>query len=166
MQAYRSIHHPGHTSRLLLYGQWLVRPLAMCSLPIMILTLVDVLQGRSILPYLFFGFPAALALASAWTGFRMRSAAAEIAIDGPYAEVRTVLDVLSRRPPNPWRMVLDVRKSEDHFQVAIGESVFELPDSDWPEVGQLVRALQTARGAPLPAEAPSAAGTSPGMSGA
>lgn len=163
MEVYKSINHPGGASRVLIFTQWLVRPLAVCSLPLMVMTLVDVLQGRDILRYLIFGFPAAVAFASAWTSLRMRAAPAEIAISGPFAEVRTVLDVLSGRPPRPWRIVLEVRKSEDGFQVAIGESVFELVDDDWPDASRVVGALRAAGsipntpGIPAPA-APTSAG--------
>ena len=153
-QIFRSKDHPGDTPQIVLYAQWLVKPLGVCALPIMVLTLVDVLQGKDILPYLLFGFPAAVILASLWTAYRMRSAAAEVVIAGPYAEVRTVLDVLSRKPRKPWRIVLDVRRSDDFIQLAVGESVFELPTSEWPEVGRLMQALVAARSAPF--EEPSA----------
>lgn len=149
MEVFRSIHHPGDASPVGLFTQWLIRPLAVCMLPVMILMLVEVLQGRDVLRYVLYAFPAAIVLASAWTAFRMRAATAEIVVSGPYAEIRTVLDVLSRRPRNPWRMVLDVRKSDDHFQVAIGESVFEMPDEEWEGAPRVVQALLAARSAPL-----------------
>ena len=145
---YRSVHHPAGTPGVLLYAQWLVRPLAVCSLPVMILTLVEVLQGHYILPYLYAAFPAAFLVASAWTAYRIRTAPAEVAVAGPYAEVRTVRDVLSGRVPSPWRLVLEVRKSEDHLLLAVGESVYELSDDEWPDRLRLLRALQAARMAP------------------
>lgn len=160
-RVFQSIHHPRGMSRVMLYAQWLVRPLAVCMLPIMILTLVEVLQGGDVLPYLYVGFPAAIILASLWTGFRMRSAPAEIVVSGPFAEVRTVLEVLSGTASRPWRIVLEVRKSADHIQLALGESVYDFAVSEWPDSGALLRGLQGARSAPYEVETDAGASQMP-----
>lgn len=145
MTIFKSIHHPRGRSRVLLYAEWLVRPLAICILPIMIVTLVEVLRGQQILGYVYFGVPIAFALASGWTAYRIRTVPAELVLSGPFAEVRTVTDALRKPPSRPWRIVLDARFSDHQMTVAIGESVYELVRAEWPDWNQVVTAVRRAR---------------------
>lgn len=119
--------------------------MATTMLPVMIVTLVAVLQNRDIQGYLLIGFPGAFAAALAWTAFRMRMAPAEVVISGGLADVRTVLDAVRGTRATPSHPVLDVRRSPEGFQVTIGTSVYDLADADWHEPSQLVSNLVAAR---------------------
>lgn len=145
VSVFKSIHHPGSSSPSLVFARNFVRPLAACMLPVMILTLVDVLRGYPALPYLIWGFPLATAIALVWTSFRMRTTAAEIAVSGAVAGIRTVFDVARRAPLDAGEPVLDVRKSRHHFEFALGGSSYEFADREWPELPELLEALRAAR---------------------
>lgn len=145
MNVYRSVHHPGPYGSAGIFARRLVRPLAVCNLPVMIVVLVEVLQGKDILPYLWFGFPAAVFVAFAWTAFRIRSAPAEIVLSDGFADVRTIRDVLREEPPMPARPILDLRKSSGQFQLVVGAAVYEFVDADWPDVERLIADLQSVR---------------------
>ncbi|HEX7071668.1 MAG TPA: hypothetical protein VF190_12720, partial [Rhodothermales bacterium] len=73
MEAFRSVHYPGDTSAPHVFAQRLIRPLGICFLPVMVLSLVRALQGASIVDYLVFGFPVAGLIAAFWTAYRIRT---------------------------------------------------------------------------------------------
>ena len=114
-------------------------------LPVMIMMLVEVLEGGDVMPYLYWWAPAALLVAFAWTAFRMRLIPVELAVSAYGAGLRTAMEVVLNREPGVMGPVLDVRMSSDHLQMAIGEAVYELPLADWPEGSDMVDALRAAR---------------------
>lgn len=110
-------------------------------LPVMILTLIAVLEGIRILPGAFWAAGAALVIASAWTTFRIQATVAEICIDGPLVAARTVWEVVNdvevRR-----EQVLDVRDYGRWMHVTIGLTTYDLDREYWPEYTRLVAALR------------------------
>lgn len=110
-------------------------------LPVMILTLVGVLEGIQILPGAFWAAGAALLIASAWTTFRLQADVAEIRVEGPFVTARTVWDVLNdvevRR-----EHVLDVRDYGRWTHVTIGLTTYDLDREHWPAYNGLVSALR------------------------
>ena len=117
-------------------------------LPVMIATLVGVLEGVQVLPGAFWAAGAAVALASVWTSFRLRGRIAEIRVDGEWVYVRSIDDVLagSRRSG---RKVLDVRPYGSWAYVTVGLTMFELDRECWPEFDRLIEALILSRGGSL-----------------
>ena len=139
-----STAHPAGTSAGLVWARALVRPLAAALLPVMVVTLVAALEGAGLLPFLWGGFPGAIAAAMLWTRYRLAQTPAEIHVRGAEAALRTVTDVL-RHGRLTWRPVLDLRKTQTTFVIALGRTHYELDDADWPDVRALLDALQRAR---------------------
>lgn len=161
-RVFKSRAHPEGSSAPLVFGAAVVRPLALGMLPLMVVTLVAVLEGDPVVPYLVWGFPAVLLLATLWTGFRLRRTVAEVHVAAESAALRTVWECLQEKtppqePPQDWKPVVDLRKGRSSFSLALGDTVYELDDADWPELPALLRALQRARHtfAPTSSHAPS-----------
>lgn len=142
--------HPQSMPWGVVYGRALVRPIAACMLPVMILTLVAVLEGVQILPGLFWASGGALLVASAWTSFRLQREVAEIRVRSDLACVRTVWEVLNE-PCAEWQQVLDVRDYGTWAHVTVGFASYELDRGRWNRYGEMVDALRvSARAARLP----------------
>lgn len=114
-------------------------------LPVMIGALVAALEGFSLLPFLYAGFPAALLLALLWVRFRMQATLAEICIDRGRAAVQTVWDLIRKTGGPAWHPVLDVRRDAAGFTLTLGLDVYELKLQDWPEGERLIDELRQAR---------------------
>lgn len=127
------------------YGRSLVRPLAACMLPVMIITLVAVLEGVRILPGALWAAGGALLLASSWTTFRIQVEVAEIQIAEDFIAVRTVWDILKNVDPQ-WERILDVRDYGRWMHVTIGLSSYELDRKRWPHYDELAGALRMSAG--------------------
>ncbi len=143
---FASTAHPRSASWQWVYARALVRPLAVCMLPLMIGGLVTVLQGYPALAYLIVGFPAALILAIGWTFFRMHATVAEIRVRPGQAAVQTVWGVLRRRPP-AWAPIYEIRAAASTLTFGLGDTAYELDRPAWPEADALLEALKTARSA-------------------
>lgn len=146
-RVFRSTAHPDTASLAAVYARAVVRPVAACMLPLMVVTLVDVLQGLPVLRYLVFAYPVALGVAGIVAAFRIRTTPAEIHVAPDSAAVRTVWECLVTAPLRP-APVVDLRRTKDGFVVAIGHTTYEERDRHWPDVDALLDALTTARHAP------------------
>ena len=118
-------------------------PVAACMLPVMILTLVAVLEGIRVIPYALWAAAGALAAASFWTSYQLRSRVAEIRISEGFASVQTPWDLKRGQAPE-WEPVLDIRDYGSWLHATIGLSTYELERSDWPKFAHLKDALSTA----------------------
>lgn len=136
-----STSHPGTLPWQVVYGRALVRPLAACMLPVMIITLVAVLEGVQILPGAFWAAAGALFVASTWTTFRIQSEVAEIRIGVDLVAVRTVWEILNNVDPQ-WEHILDVRDYGRWMHVTIGLGSYELDRKRWPQYDDLARVLR------------------------
>lgn len=141
---FTSTAHPGTAAWQRVYAGAVIRPLAVCVLPVMIAGLVAVLQGYPALAYLTIGFPAALSTAVAWTFFRMHATVAEVHVRPGEAAVRTVWECLHARPLR-WLPIYELRAGESILTLALGDSTYELDRKAWPEANTLLDALKTAR---------------------
>ncbi len=133
--------HPRSLPWAVVYGRALVRPIASCMLPVMILTLVAVLEGARILPGLLWASGAALLVASMWTSFRLQREVAEISVRSDVACIRTVWEVLNE-PRAEWHQVLDVRDYGTWAHVTVGYASYELDRGRWNQYTELVVALK------------------------
>ena len=148
---FTSTAHPGPVAWQGVYARSVVRPLAVCMLPVMVGGLVKVLQGYPALVYLIIGFPAALIVAAAWTFFRMHALIAEVHVRPGEAAVRTVWESLRARPLR-WTPIYELRAAQSSLTIALGDAAYELDRAAWPEADTLLDVLRSARalGAPHP----------------
>ncbi len=109
-------------------------------LPVMIATLVAVLEDMPVLPHALWAAGAALLVSSMWTSFNLHRRVAEIRIDGPWVQVRSMADVAANRS-NPARRVLDVRHYGPWADVTVGLTSYTLDAAAWPAFEELVDAL-------------------------
>lgn len=122
----------------------MVPPMATCLLPVMVLTLVGVLEGLTIAPYAFWAAGAAVVIAAAWTSFQLRLKLAEIRVDGEWVRTRSIWDVARNRGV-PARRVLDVRDYGSWAFITVGLSSFSIDRASWPEYEDLITSLDMAR---------------------
>jgi hypothetical protein len=141
---FHSTLHPHGQPWVLVYGRALVDTLGWCVLPLMVGALAATLQRGDPLPYLVYGLPVALVVASGWTHFRLRTRLAEVHVAEAAAAVRSVWEVM-RASPLTWLPVLDLRKTRTTFQFTLGHTPHEQFDAVWPEREALLTALQHAR---------------------
>lgn len=143
-RSFRSLAHPGGAPAAAVFGAAVVRPLAACMLPLMVVTLVDVLRGGGAVAYVGVAYPLALVVATVVTGFLLRTRPAELHVTDDAAAVRTVWECLDDAPLR-FGPVVDLRRHRDGFVVTLGHTTYEERDADWPEAAALVDALATAR---------------------
>ena len=141
---FKSQAHPGDATAQVVYGRALVRPLGVCMVPIMIGSLVTVLQGLPALTYLTVGFPAALLLAVLWTLFQMQATVVEIFVRPGAAAVRTVWESLRARPLR-WMPIFELREASTTLTLALGDTTYELDRAAWPDADALLDTLKAAR---------------------
>lgn len=141
-----STAHPGAAAWQWVYGRALVRPLAVCALPLMIGALVTVLQGYPALAYLTIGLPAVMAVAMGWTFFRMYATIVEIHVRPGAAAVRTIWETL-RAAPLRWGPIFELRTTKNTLTLALGDAAYELDRAAWPDAETLLHTLQAARAA-------------------
>ena len=141
---FTSTAHPGTAPWQWVYARAVVRPLAVCMLPVMLGGLATVLQGFPALAYLIIGFPAAIIVAVGWTFFRMHALLAEVYVRPGEAAVRTVWETLRARPLR-WMPIFELRAAPSTLTLALGDAAYELHRTAWPEVDTLLDTLQAAR---------------------
>jgi hypothetical protein len=110
-------------------------------LPVMIITLVAVLEGVQIVPGAFWAAAGALFVASTWTTFRIQSEVAEIRLGVDLVAVRTVWEILNNVEPH-WEQILDARDYGRWMHVTIGLSSYELDRKRWPHYDDLADVLK------------------------
>lgn len=113
-------------------------------LPVMLVTMTIALQSGLILPYLWWGVPLAVLVATAWTRYRLSRTVAEIRVQPPEAAARSVLDYLRGVPPE-WGPIVELRDHSSELSVTIGLESFVLQRRDWPDADAMLDALIDAR---------------------
>ncbi len=142
---FRSADHPGTTSRPLVFGRFLVKPLAATTIPVMIVALALVLELYDPLPFISWSFPLAFAAASVWTWFRMRALIIEIHVRYNGAAAFSVAEVIGAAARPDIQRVFDVRRESDEVFVTIGLTSYRLTAELWEELDPLAHALEEAR---------------------
>lgn len=146
---FTSVHHPDGMPAAVAYGRALVGPLGFCTLPVMIAATTAALQEASVWPFLMWGLPVALLVATLWTRFRLGTTPAEIHIRPREAAVRSVHDCLAAAPLD-WQRIHQVRKKHTALIVTMGLDAYRLVYADWPDHPALLDALRAARTASTP----------------
>ena len=144
LETFASRLHPGEASATAVWGRAIGGKLA-----VLVVALFTIVAGLALLHRPIgaaLGWGAGLGLVAAWylTRLQLERRAVEIRVAGPYAAVRTALDVAARRAA-PLTPVIDLRRGEPITTLTLGDDVWELDDDDWPELGPLLAALSTAR---------------------
>lgn len=142
-QVFHSRHHPGDRPSGLVYTQALVKPIGACMTPLMIGATAAALQGHRVWGYLVWGLPSALIVASLWTHFRLSSLPAEIHVRPGQVAVRSIQDVILRRPPD-WHPLHNVRIAPEETQISVGWTTRICRRADWPRYEKLREAAQQA----------------------
>jgi hypothetical protein len=122
----------------------LVRPIAVLTLPVMIAALVSVLQARPALFYVYYGFPAALALAMLWTHFDVRMRTAEIHVRDGEVAFRSIWEAAGTPLPLEWETLFEVRRTPHSATIACGVRAVELDREAWPGFDDLLETLSSA----------------------
>lgn len=142
---YRSKSHPGEQAPPVVFGSFLMQPIAAAMMPVMIIAVIMVLQSRDPLPFVGWAAPAAVGAASAWTWFRMRSLIVEVVVTHNGAAALTILESLGRRSEFRIQRVFDVRPTSRGTQITVGLATYTLETDDWPEMKALTTALERAK---------------------
>lgn len=138
----RSRRHPDGRSRPMVFTAALVRPLGVCMMPVMLITLAAMLQGNPVLSALYVWFPVALAVAGAWTWIRVRDVIVEIHLTDDAVAVRSLMDAAEPQAPLSWRRLLDARvEGGTRLTVTLGHEEFRLFRSDWAHADDLFTSL-------------------------
>ena len=138
---YRSHSHPSGRSRRGVFGVEMVTPLGIAMLPVMIGTLVAMLQGYPVLSIVYVGSPIALVLAFIWTWIRLRSEVCEILISDHRVAIRSVFSAAQPVEALQWKLIIDMQRRSDGIGVTLGLEEFSLVTSEWPAWSHLVRDL-------------------------
>jgi hypothetical protein len=144
ISVYRSNSHPDGRKRRAVFGTAIVRPLGNTMLPVMIGTLVAMLQGYSVVSVLYIGFPVALLVASFWTWIRLRSAVCEILISDGMIALKSVYDAAEPSRGQQWKLLIDMHTIPSGLSVTVGLEQFELKASEWPNWSELLDHLESA----------------------
>jgi len=138
---FKSAYHPGDSPWGIVYTRFLARPLGVCTIPLMIGATTSALLSQSVWPYLVWGLPTALALATVWTHFSMARTLAEVGFRSGQAALRSVYDVLLDRPFD-WKPILNVRATSWHLEISVGRATYELTPKRWHKYEQLCNAAR------------------------
>lgn len=138
---FKSTYHPGDSPWGIVYTRFLARPLGVCTIPLMIGATTSALLNQSVWPYLVWGLPSALALATLWTHFSMARTVAEVGFRAGQATIRSVYDVLLERPFN-WKPILNVRTTSWNLELSAGRTTYEMTPEQWREYERLCEAAR------------------------
>ena len=141
---FRSVHHPGDTSRAWLAIQSQARPVALALLAVMTVGLAAALEGRSIMWPFVGGAAVAYALAVAFGQNRLVTTPAQVDVVGPFAAVHSVWQAAADPPEGRLTPVSSARVQYGELSVGVGDTVVTFQPADWPEYDALVDALRAA----------------------
>ena len=142
---FTSVHHPGDTPAALVYGRAIAGPLGFCTVPVMIGAATAALQQQPVFPFLAWGLPAALLIATLWTRFQLGTTPAALHVRSHEAAVQSVHDCLGASDDLDWQWIHEIRQGSEALIVTIGFETYRLPYRDWPDHPALLDALRAAR---------------------
>lgn len=141
---FRSLHHPGDTSRAVLSLRAQSRPVALALLAVMTVGLAAALQGESILWPFVGGTAAAYAGAAVYGQSTLHRTVAEVEVRGPFATVRSVWEASGDRGRQPLAPVVSARLAYGELSVGLGDTIQTFNRDDWPDFDALVAAFRGA----------------------
>jgi hypothetical protein len=144
MQVFRSVHFRGSAPAPYVYAQALSKPLALVSTILIIGALVDMLQGRDPMPWVWWLAPAVIAIVSAWKAHDLARTPAVLVIDGGRATVLSTLSAARRDPASRMQTIFTPKHTPEGVFVSIGRNVHLIRPEDWPGFDELAAALGAA----------------------
>jgi hypothetical protein len=141
---FRSRSHPMDVSRAALFGTALVRPLGVSMVPIMIGALIAMLEGRPPIPWLYLGFPLAMAVSAAWTVLQLRRETVELRVMAESVQAYSAWEAATPRASVGRLALVDIRREGGLLSLTIGHDTRVLELSRWPDANALQRALEDA----------------------
>ena len=120
-----------------------MRPLGACMIPVMLGALTAMLMRTDPIGWLYWGFPIALLVAAAWTVFQLLRRTVEVQVRGEAVRVLSAWEVAGRTE-TAWVSVLDVDRRSGELIVTLGHDTRRLEAEDWPDLGRVERALESA----------------------
>jgi hypothetical protein len=144
ISVYRSEFYPDGRSRRSIFSIEMVRPLGIAMLPIMIGTLVAMLEGFPVLSVLYVGFPIALAVSFLWTWLRLRGQICEILISNEKVAFRSIFATSEPSEGPNWKLLIDIRQKPSGISATVGLEEFVLDAVDWSNWITLVNHLKSA----------------------
>jgi len=106
---------------------------------------VSALLGQTTWPFLAWGLPAALLLATAWTRFAISKTTAAIHLRDGKCAVESVHDVVQDRSVT-WEPLYGVREASGDIELYLEWTTYVLRRSNWPAFADLRRAARQASG--------------------
>ncbi len=144
---FHSQNHPQEALRTALFGTAVVRPLGITMIPIMIGALVAMLGSRSPLDWLYFGFPIAVAVSSAWTVLQLRRQTVEVRIRDESVRALSAWDAAVPVAAVRGLSLVDLRYESGRLSLTLGHDTRVLFLNEWPDPTALREALQGAKSA-------------------
>ena len=141
VKVHKSLLHPIHATKVAVFGVHLVRPLGMAMLPVMVTSLVAMLQGYPVLAFLYAGFPIALILSMMWTWIQVRNRICEIHLANQKIALRSLFSASDPVDPLHWKGLLHVEKVGDRINVTAGLENYSIVAEEWPNWSVLVQQL-------------------------
>ena len=119
-------------------------------MPVMISTLVLVLQEQQIGFFLKTGTSIALLCASGWTVLQMARTPAEVSFRNDRVLIKTFLEASIKPDLEKWHYVIDVRKHNRMQTPAVaavtyGHTTFDFRENEWAQFKLLMQRLMEAR---------------------
>ncbi len=142
---FRSAAHPGSASARSVFADAFLTPLALCTLPVMLVVLVVALQRGAVGPLLWLGFPGAFGVALALTLYYLQTTIAEIYVGETMVALRTVFDCMGGKRRLRWRPVLELRTNASLLILTLDDADYYLYRRVWPDADALKEALRHAR---------------------
>lgn len=147
MECVQSRHHPGEASYGLVAARAQAVPVAVVFLILMIVAVSAALQGVPVLRPLLVAVPVAYVAAAAGGLAVADRRVAEVCIDGPFAALRSPLDIARASPPR-LRRVHSVQLRREGLLVGLGDTIRVLDPLEWADPASLRRQLQIAAHTP------------------
>jgi len=114
---------------------------------------VSALLGQAAWPYLVWGLPAALVVATGWTRFSLSTTTAAVHLREGKCAVESVHDVLRNRD-RTWEALYGVREAAGDVELYLEWTTHVLRRADWPEFSDLRRSARRASGVGAERSAP------------
>lgn len=148
-QYFKSIHHPGDAPLALVLVRSQTEATAIVVIALLAVSFVFLMQGYSVWQTLVWVLPAAYVATAIWAAYELRRKPAEIVLKNGLGEIRSVWDVARINEGDEIETALLVRvfppqKVDGEVNVAIGDTMMTIRPQEWPDFGQLTRALSDA----------------------
>lgn len=142
---FHSSLYPKGVSRRTVISVEMVQPLAVTMLPVMIITVVAMLQGFPVLPVLYIAFPIAVVVAFIWTWIHLKSSVCEILVSGTSVAIRSRFAAAHPIEGLEWKRLLDIQSISGGLRLTLGLEQYSIFSSEWESWTMLKQTLRIAQ---------------------